>query len=55
MRPHARTASSTRQAGAPVRGTFLIDKDGVVVWSLVNDAGTRRSELTSAPLAAAAE
>ena len=30
-------------------------KDGVVVWSLVNEAGTRRSELTSGPLAAAAE
>ena len=41
--------------GAAVRGTFLIDKEGVVVWSLVNDADTRRSELTSAPLAAAAE
>jgi mycoredoxin-dependent peroxiredoxin len=37
--------------GAPVRGTFLIDKEGVVVWSLVNDADTRRRELTSAPLA----
>jgi peroxiredoxin len=41
--------------GAAVRGTFLIDKDGVVVWSLVNDAGTRRKELVSGPLAAAAE
>jgi peroxiredoxin len=40
-------------SGAPVRGTFLIDKDGSVVWSLVNDAGTRRRELTTAPLAAA--
>lgn len=38
--------------GAPVRGTFLIDKGGVVVWSLVNDADTRRRELGSAPLAA---
>jgi mycoredoxin-dependent peroxiredoxin len=40
--------------GAPVRGTFLIDKDGLVVWSLVNDADTRRRELASAPLAAGA-
>jgi mycoredoxin-dependent peroxiredoxin len=24
--------------GAPVRGTFLIDKDGTVIWSLVTDA-----------------
>jgi peroxiredoxin len=36
--------------GAPVRGTFLIDKDGVVVWSLVNDADTRREQLVSGPL-----
>jgi peroxiredoxin len=38
--------------GAPVRGTFLIDKDGLVVWSLVNDADTRREQLVSGPLAA---
>ena len=38
-------------SGAAVRGTFLIDKEGVVVWSLVNDADTRRSELVAAPLA----
>jgi mycoredoxin-dependent peroxiredoxin len=31
--------------GAPVRGTFLIDKEGTVVWSLVKDPGTRRLEL----------
>ena len=36
----------------PVRGTFLIDKEGVVVWSLVNDADTRRDELVTGPLAA---
>jgi len=40
--------------GASVRGTFLIDKSGTVVWRLVNDADTRRVELASAPLAAAA-
>ena len=39
--------------GAPVRGTFLIDKEGVVVWSLVNDADTRRNKLVSGPLTAA--
>ena len=38
--------------GAPVRGTFLIDKDGLVVWSLVKDADTRREQLVSGPLAA---
>jgi peroxiredoxin len=36
--------------GASVRGTFLIDKDGVVVWSLVNDADTKREQLVSGPL-----
>lgn len=36
--------------GAPIRGTFLIDTDGVVVWSLVTDAGTRRADLVPGPL-----
>jgi peroxiredoxin len=53
--PHGEAARAygvfDEATGAPVRGTFLIDKDGVVVWSLVNDADTRRGELTSAPLA----
>ena len=48
-----RTASSTRRRGAPVRGTFLIDKDGIVVWSLVNDADARRTELVSGSLSTA--
>jgi mycoredoxin-dependent peroxiredoxin len=39
--------------GAAVRGTFLIDKTGLVVWSLVNDADTRRDELVSGPMATA--
>ena len=38
------------QKGASVRGTFLIDKDGRVIWSLVNDADTKRDELVSGPL-----
>ncbi len=38
--------------GTPVRGTFLIDKSGRVVWSLVADADTRRTELVSGPLGA---
>jgi peroxiredoxin len=33
------------ETGAPIRGTFLIDRDGTVVWSLVNDADTRRTEM----------
>lgn len=36
--------------GAPVRGTFLIDKEGAVIWSLVNEAGVRRDELVPGPL-----
>jgi mycoredoxin-dependent peroxiredoxin len=31
--------------GAAVRGTFLIDKEGSVIWSLVKDADTRRTEM----------
>lgn len=40
--------------GTPIRGTFLIDKEGRVVWTLVKDADTRRTELVSGPLGAAA-
>ena len=54
--PHGQAAKAygvfDDSCGASVRGTFLIDKDGVVVWSLVNDADTRRDELVSGPLAA---
>lgn len=39
-------------SGTSVRGTFLIDKQGIVVWSLVNDGDTRRTELVTGPLAA---
>jgi peroxiredoxin len=30
------------RTGAPVRGTFLVDRDGVVRWTLVNGPGERR-------------
>ena len=33
------------ETGAPIRGTFLIDRDGVVIWSLVKDQSTRRTEM----------
>ena len=33
------------ERGAPIRGTFLIDREGVVIWSLVKDSGTRRTEM----------
>lgn len=36
--------------GAPRRGTFLIDKDGVVIWSLVKD--DKRTELVPGSLEA---
>jgi peroxiredoxin len=53
--PHGEAATAygvfDDSTGAAVRGTFLIDKNGVVVWSLVNDADTRRDELVSGPLA----
>jgi mycoredoxin-dependent peroxiredoxin len=39
--------------GAALRGTFLVDKTGTVIWSLVNDEHTRRDELVSGPLRAA--
>ena len=38
--------------GASIRGTFLIDRAGKVIWSLVHES-ERRTELVSAPLAAA--
>lgn len=57
--PHGEAAKAygvfDESSGAPVRGTFLIDKEGVVVWSLVKTDNTRRTEIASAPLAAAAE
>ena len=31
--------------GASVRGTFLIDRDGRVVWTLVKESESRRGEL----------
>ena len=37
--------------GAPIRGTFLIDRDGTVIWSLVKDPDTRRTELVPESLA----
>lgn len=38
--------------GAPVRGTFLIDKDGIVTWSLVKEG--RRAEMVPESLGALA-
>jgi len=44
--PHGAVAQAfgvfNDRAGAAVRGTFLVDRDGVVRWSLVNEIGTAR-------------
>ena len=54
--PHGAAAKAygvfEEERGAPVRGTFLIDKQGRVVWSLVNEDNSRREQLVSGPLAA---
>ena len=54
--PHGAAARAygvfDEERGCPVRGTFLIGKDGVVLWSLEHDADTRRAELISGPLGA---
>jgi peroxiredoxin len=41
--------------GAPLRGTFLIDAGGTVIWSLVKDVPTRRTEMVPQSLDALAE
>jgi mycoredoxin-dependent peroxiredoxin len=38
------------ETGAPVRGTFLIDKEGTVIWSLVKEG--RRTEMVPDSLGA---
>ena len=52
--PHGAAAKAygvfNEETGASLRGTFLIDKDGNVIWSLVTDATTRRAELVPGPL-----
>ena len=56
--PHGKAARDygvfNETAGTPVRGTFLIDKDGIVIWTLVTVGDTRREELVSGPLGAQA-
>ena len=48
--PHGAAARAygvfDEQSGAAVRGTFLIDRDGKVVWMLVKEKESRRGELT---------
>lgn len=56
--PHGAAAKAygvfNERNGASLRGTFLIDKQGIVIWSLVNDVDTRRDLLVPGPLAALA-
>jgi len=40
------------QTGAPLRGTFLIDTAGTVIWTLVNDPPVRRDGLVADSLGA---
>jgi peroxiredoxin len=55
--PHGAAAKAygvfDETTGAPFRGTFLIDKGGTVVWSLVKTTGERRTELVEESLQSA--
>jgi mycoredoxin-dependent peroxiredoxin len=57
--PHGAAAKAygvfNEQTGAPFRGTFLIAKDGTVVWSLVKAADERRTEMVPESLEALGE
>lgn len=54
--PHGATAKAygvfNEETGAPFRGTFLIDRDGIVIWSLVKTSSGRREGLVPASLEA---
>ena len=47
--PHGAAAKAygvfNDETGAPHRGTFLIDQDGTVIWSLVSVRDERRTEM----------
>lgn len=51
---HGATAKAygvfNESTGAPVRGTFLIDKNGDVIWALVKDDNERRTEMVPGSL-----
>jgi peroxiredoxin len=55
--PHGQIARSfgvfDEQAGAALRGSFVVDRDGIVRWSIVNGIGEARD--VDAQLAALAE
>ena len=47
--PHGAAAKAygvfNERTGGPYRGTFLIDHDGTVIWSLVHERDERRTEM----------
>lgn len=47
--PHGRAAKAygvfDEETGAPHRGTFLIDQEGTIIWSLVKEHDAYRDEL----------
>jgi peroxiredoxin (alkyl hydroperoxide reductase subunit C) len=57
--PHGEVAKAygvfNEETGAPYRGTFLIDKEGNVVWSLLKISGERRTEMVPESLETLAE
>ena len=56
--PHGAAAKAygvfNESSGAPYRGTFLIDRGGTVIWSLVNIDDERRTEMVPESLEAVA-
>jgi peroxiredoxin (alkyl hydroperoxide reductase subunit C) len=52
--PHGAAAKAygvfDEESGAAVRGTFLIARDGTVIWSLVKPPGERRTEMVPGSL-----
>ena len=49
--PHGEASKAygvfNEETGAPRRGTFLIDREGTVIWSLVNWQDERRTEMVA--------
>jgi mycoredoxin-dependent peroxiredoxin len=56
--PHGAAAKAygvfNERTGAPYRGTFLIDRGGTVIWSLVKERDERRTEMVPESLGALA-
>ncbi len=52
--PHGAAARAygvfNEETGTPYRGTFLIDREGTVIWSLVKVSGERREDMVPGSL-----